>query len=104
MGIEAAGGTGVRVCYLGLVRRAAGTSEERVRLDESATLGTLLYRLAERHGRAFRDHVFEGGELSRGSSILIDGHNCRSLGGLDARLDGRSEVEVIVFGPPANGG
>ena len=104
MGTEAGLRAEVRIHYLGIVRQAAGTREERVRLERPTTLGVLLRGLADRHGEDFRDHLFENGELSRGSSVLIDGTNCRALGGLDARVDGGGEVEVVVFGPPIAGG
>lgn len=103
MGNDGSGGN-VRVYYVGMVRRAVGTNVDCVRLDGAATLGLLLGLLADRYGAAFRNHVFDGRELSRASNVFIDGLNCRSLGGLDAPLDGAREVEVIVFGPPAMGG
>lgn len=104
MGIDVPAATLVHICYVGVVRRAVRTSEERLRMDAPATLRGLLDGLVARHGDALRDHVLDAGELSRAATVLIDGRNCRGLGGLDAPIDAGSEVEVIVFGPPANGG
>jgi molybdopterin converting factor small subunit len=94
----------VTVSYLGMIQRVAGTRREQVELDDSPTLRHLLERLAERHGPDFRERVLEGNDLGAMLTILVDGVNCHTLGGLSAPLGAAREVEVVLFGPPLAGG
>lgn len=49
----------VAVRYMAQLRQAAGAAAERVELDRPCTAAELLKRLAERHGRPFRDLVLD---------------------------------------------
>ena len=60
---------------------------ERDPLDEpTATLGELLRALSARYGPAFRRWVLDQDELGQVVLIVINGHDARHQGGINARL------------------
>lgn len=56
----------VTVRYFAAAAEAAGADEERLDLDDSATLGALREMLVERHGQAMA-------RVLRSGSFLVDG-------------------------------
>jgi MoaD family protein len=66
-----------------------------------ATLGELLEALAARYGPAFRRAVLDGERLRPAVVVLINGHNARFAGELDAPLARHDEVAIF---PPLGGG
>lgn len=96
----------VRVTFVGLLQRLVGRREEVVLLEQEATLGGLLQELVARYGRELEERLLENGELAAHATVLINGYNALTRGGLTAKLsDGsQSHVEIVVLGPPLMGG
>ena len=96
----------VRVTFVGLIQRAVGRREEAVLLPQETTLGGLIHELVDRYGQGLEERLVENGELAAHVTVLINGHNALTRGGLTAKLsDGsRSNVEIVLLGPPLMGG
>ena len=96
----------VRVTFVGLIQRLVGRREEAVLLAQESTLGGLLKELVARYGRQLEERLLENGDLAAHVTVLINGHNVLTRGGLTAKLsDGsQSHVEIVVLGPPLMGG
>lgn len=94
------------ITYVGLIQRIAGRREEVLALGSEATLGELLHKLCARYGPEIERYLLERGELAGHATVLLNGRNAHSQGGLAAKLgDGsQSRVEIIVLGPPVAGG
>jgi hypothetical protein len=52
------------------------------------------------------NHLLENGDLAPLATVLVNGLNALSQGGLQAKLSDGSEshVEIVVLGPPLMGG
>lgn len=96
----------VKVTFVGVLQRIVGCREEAVSVTEETTLGGLLRELIARHGQELEEHLLENGDLAALATILINGRNALSQGGLQAKLTDGSEshVEIVVLGPPLMGG
>lgn len=96
----------VRVTFVGLIQRLVGRREEAVLLPQETTLGGLLQKLVARYGHELEERLLDNGELAPQATVLINGRNALTQGGLEARLsDGsQSHVEIVVLGPPLMGG
>ncbi len=96
----------VTVTFVGLIQRLVGRREESLLLPPQVnSLGGLLHELAACHGREMEERLVENGELSPQVTVLINGRNAMSQGGLTAKLsDGsQSQVEIVLLGPPLMG-
>jgi molybdopterin converting factor small subunit len=93
----------VSVSYVGLLPGIAGTRHEVVELDhERPTLADLLSILGDRHGSALQEVLLEAREeRSRLAAVLVNGQRC---GNFDVALSGGQSVDVVLFGPPPQGG
>ena len=96
----------VKVTFVGLIQRLVGRREEAVLLPQETTLAGLLHELAARYGRELEERLLENGDLAAHATVLINGHNAITQGGLAAKLtDGsQSHVEIVLLGPPLMGG
>ncbi len=96
----------VKINFVGVLQRIVGRREEVVSVPENTTLGDLLRELIARHGRELEEHLLENGNLAALATVLINGRNALSQGGLQAKLTDGSEshVEIVVLGPPLMGG
>ena len=96
----------VKITFVGLLQRVAGCREEAVLVPEETTLSGLLRELVARHGRELEEHLLENGDLAALATVLINGRNALTQGGLLAKLSDGSEshVEIVVLGPPLMGG
>ena len=96
----------VKVTFVGVLQRVAGCREEAVLVPEETTLGGLLRELVSRHGGQLEEHLLENGDLAPLATVLVNGRNALSQGGLQAKLSDGSEshVEIVVLGPPLMGG
>jgi molybdopterin converting factor small subunit len=96
----------VKITFVGVLQRVVGCREEAVLVPEETTLGTLLRELVARHGRELENHLLENGDLAPLATVLVNGLNALSQGGLQAKLSDGSEshVEIVVLGPPLMGG
>ena len=77
-----------------------------VQLPQETTLGGLLQELVARYGEKLGESLLENGELASHVTVLINGYNALTQGGLMAKLsDGsQSQVEIVLLGPPLMGG
>ncbi len=100
------GVTDVRITFVGLVQRLVGHREEMVSLPQEAILADLLQVLVKRHGQGLEQALLEQGELAAHATVLINGHNALTQGGLTAKLSGgaQSHIEIVLLGPPLMGG
>jgi molybdopterin converting factor small subunit len=96
----------IKVTFVGLIHRLVRSREEFVTLPRGTTLGELLQELIARFGLELKEYLLQDGELAPFATILIDGRNALSQGGLGAKLsdDSQSHVEIVVLGPPLMGG
>ena len=96
----------VKVTFVGVIQRVAGCREEAVSVPDETTLGGLLRELVARHGRELEEHLLENGDLTALATVMVNGCNALSQGGLRAKLSDGSEshVEIVVLGPPLMGG
>ena len=96
----------VKITFVGVLQRVAGCREEAVSVPEETTLGGLLQELVARHGQQLEEHLLENGDLAPLATVLVNGRNALSQGGLQAKLSDGSEshVEIVVLGPPLMGG
>jgi molybdopterin converting factor small subunit len=96
----------VKIIFIGLIQRVVGRREEAVVIPKETTLGGLIEKLVARHGQALEERLLENGELAAHASVLINGRNAMTQGGLQAKLSDGSEsrVEIVVLGPPLMGG
>ena len=96
----------VKIIFVGLIQRLVGRREEAVVVPEETTLGGLIEKLVARYGQELGERLLENGELAAHASVLINGRNAMTQGGLQAKLsDGsQSQVEIVVLGPPLMGG
>ena len=96
----------VKVTFVGVLQRVAGCREEVVVVPEETTLGGLLGELVARHGRLLGEHLLENGDLAPLATVLVNGRNALTQGGLQANVSDGSEshVEIVVLGPPLMGG
>ena len=96
----------VKITFVGLIQRLVGQREEAVLVSEETTLGGLIEKLVARYGKELEERLLENGDLAAHASVLINGRNAMTQGGLEAKLsDGSaSHVEIVVLGPPLMGG
>jgi molybdopterin converting factor small subunit len=91
---------------VGLIRRISGRREDVLAFDPETTLGELLRQLCLRYGPEFEHYLLEHGELASQATVLLNGRNASSRGGMAAKLgdDSQDHVEIVVLGPPVAGG
>jgi len=96
----------VKVTFVGLIQRAVGRREETVLLPQETTLGGLIHELVDRYGQGLEERLVENGELAAHVTVLINGHNALTHGGLMATLSSgfQNEVEIVLLGAPLMGG
>lgn len=96
----------VKVTFVGLIQRLVGRREEAILLPQGTNLAGLLQELAARYGHELEERLLENEELAPHATVLINGRNALTQGGLAARLgDGsQTHVEIVVLGPPLMGG
>lgn len=90
----------VKVEVYGSLRSVMGWKSVEIELGEASTLGQLLELLVEQKPEV-KEMIFEGENLRDYLKVLVNGRDCRFLGGLRARLRDGSTVSIF---PPAGGG
>ena len=65
----------MKLQYFGLIRAAAGKSEEEMALSADTSVYALLQRLSAAYGGAFRDEIFEAGghRLREDVTVTLNG-------------------------------
>ena len=90
----------MQIRFFATIREYTGASE--IRWDEpTATLGELLHALSVRYGPAFRRWVLEGDDLGKTVLVVINGHDSRHQGGINAPLN---RDDTIAIFPAIAGG
>jgi MoaD family protein len=90
----------MQIRYFATIRECTGVAETR--WDEPTdTLGELLRALSTRYGPAFRRWVLDQDELGKTVLIVINGHDSRHQGGINARL--RPDDTIAIFPAIAGG-
>ena len=90
----------VQIRFFATIREITGVGE--IRWDEpTATLGELLRALSARYGPAFRRWVLEKDDLGKTVLVVINGHDSRHQGGIDASL--HPDDTIAIFPAIAGG-
>jgi MoaD family protein len=86
----------IRVVFFGAVRDVLKTAELRAQLPEAASVGTLLEKLGQQRGPAFRKALFaEDGTLWPTVAVLVNGTNIALAQGLATTLRQGDEVAIV---------
>jgi len=93
----------VVVKFFATLREITEKKEEKVKIAENATLGSLIEELSQKYGSAFTYYIYEKGKRSVNPTLqfLIDGINVNTLNGFKTKLKNGSIVAII---PPVGGG
>ncbi len=92
----------INVTFLGEIRSATRRRGMQVALAEGSTVADLLSCLSKRLGDTFDRLVFLGeGTLYPHVSIFVNGKDCKSLSGLETKLD-KDDVDLFIV--PTYGG
>mgnify|MGYP002397250609 CR=1 FL=1 len=88
--------------YFLTFREQTGRKSEVIEVEEGATVGNLLNRVADKYGEEFRDALLDrGGNLREYVRILIDGRDVQGLDDLSTKLHANCTVSIF---PPVGGG
>lgn len=90
----------VKVEVYGYLRDLMGWKCIELNLTDNLTVGQLLELLIDQRPEV-KELIFEGEGLKSYLKVLVDGRDCRLLGGLRAELKDGSTVSIF---PPAGGG
>ena len=84
----------IKAKYFNLFKNIVGKKEEKIELDDNATLEDLVWVLEDKYGKKLTSKVFnKEGELSPHVNINIKGENIRDL---DFELTNFDEVYFFV--------
>ncbi len=92
----------VRVRYFGILREKVGKREERVTIEDSASLSELIDMLIKSHGEKFTEYAFDSdGHLKSGFAFAINGDSIRESE--LPRIKCKQVSEFVIL-PPISGG
>lgn len=85
------------------LRELAGRGKEILEFTEkSVTVKEVLEELVKRHGKAFKDYLYNGkGEMQEYLQLLVNGKSVSLLEELETRVKEGDEVAIV---PPVGGG
>jgi molybdopterin synthase sulfur carrier subunit len=84
----------MQIRFFATIRECAGVSE--IWWDEpTATLGELLHELSARYGPTFRRWVLEKDDLGKAVIVVINGHDSRHQGGMNAPLHPDDTIAIF---------
>lgn len=90
------------VKFFTVLREITGKKDEKAEFSNSPTINDLLNYLSRKHGRQFRDYVYNASGKPRGYlQFLINGKSITTLEGFRTRLKEGDKVAII---PPVGGG
>lgn len=93
-----------KVQFFGPVRGVVGKKEQRVVLDDGATLRGLLEELGRSNGPEFRSYiVMEGRTLNPVLLVALNGQSVDQIGNLDTPLPQGSVLDVLLAVPIMGG-
>ena len=94
----------IKVRFLGDLRAVVGQPDRIVSLPQGSTVGDLVASLCHDYGEKFSCRVVSRpGTLHHDILIFLNGENIQEKGDLAARLEGNSEMEIIML-PMFEGG
>jgi sulfur-carrier protein len=94
----------VTVDYLGHIKQILEIeSPEQVEISTGGSIGDLLIKLAEKHGRAFKKTIYEPGssDLKSNFILTVNGLLLNQLNGIETKL---KDGDRIIFMPIVSGG
>jgi len=94
----------VKVRYFTTLRELAGSAEEELEIEDSATLANLIEEVASKYGKEARNYLYhKGGSGKFDPSIyfLINGANARTFSGANTKL---KDGDIVAIIPPIGGG
>lgn len=94
----------IKVRFMGDLRAAVGQPDTMVSLPQGSTVGDLVTSLCNHYGEKFSCRVVSRpGTLHHDILVFLNDENIEEIGGLAARLEGASEMEIIML-PMFEGG
>ena len=94
----------VSVLYFGLLRELVPGKkrQERIKIEDSASVFDLIQKIADSHGNKFRNYVFDDqGKIRNGLAFAIDGDSVEFTSIKKTKC---SEIKEFVILPPISGG
>ena len=92
----------VEVRFFTSLREITGYKVNKILLQNSSTVEELLTLLSEKHGKNFREYIYnKEGEVQGFLSFLVNGKNINIMQGFDTKL---KEDDVVAILPPVGGG
>ena len=92
----------VEVRFFTSLREITGYKVNKILLPNSITVEELLILLSEKHGKNFRQYIYnKKGEVQGFLSFLVNGKNINIMQGFDTKL---KEDDVVAILPPVGGG
>ncbi|MFC1486191.1 ubiquitin-like small modifier protein 1 [Thermoproteota archaeon] len=92
----------VEVRFFTSLREITGYKVNKILLQNSSTVEELLTLLSEKHGKNFREYIYnKKGEVRGFLSFLVNGKNINIMQGFDTKL---KEDDVVAILPPVGGG
>jgi MoaD family protein len=95
----------ISVRFFTILREIVGKKEEILRFsrNQKVTVNTVLEKLGERYGKAFREYVYDSknGEVKGFLQLLVNGRSLSKTEGLNSEL---SDGDVVAILPPVSGG
>ncbi len=86
------------VTFLGAIGKITGT---RSQAANASSVRELLEELLKRHGRDWREQVFDGTDLAHGVAVVVNGVNVGGAQGLSTPLQPGDQIVLL---PPFEGG
>lgn len=94
----------VTVEYLGHIKTIIGVEQaEKLELKDDASVGDLLFLLAEKHGENFKKAIYEpsGLDLKSNFILTVNGLLLNQLNGIETKL---KDGDRVVLMPIVSGG
>ena len=94
----------IKVRFMGDLPAVVGGRDTMVSVPQGSTIGDLVTSLCDHYGEGFRCRVVSRpGKLHHDILIFLNGENIQEIGELEAKLEGNSEMEIIML-PAFEGG
>jgi molybdopterin synthase sulfur carrier subunit len=92
----------VEVRFFTSLREITGKKVDEIQLQNVITVEELLTLLSEKHGKKFREYIYnKKGKVHGFLSFLVNGKNINVLQGFDTKL---KQEDTIAILPPVGGG
>jgi len=92
----------IKVLYFGILREIVGLRQEIMEIDDKTPAIEIVSKLAEKHGKRFRDFVFDSeGKTRAGLAYAVNGDTIEESALAKTKC---KEVKEFVILPPISGG